>query len=76
MKKTNNNQRLSNQVFQLGVELCLAPINYFLRALPYPYGVIASVVNICLWATPIMIIFSIVSNLIFLVEIIYKLIKK
>lgn len=68
--------RLSNQVFELGVELCLAPINYLLRALPYPAGVIASVVSICVWAVPIMVIFSIVSNLIFLAEIIVKLIRK
>ena len=72
----SNRQRLSNQIFELGVELCLAPINYFLRLLPYPYGVIASVINICVWSTPIMIIFSIVSNLVFLGEIILKLIKK
>lgn len=68
--------RLSNQVFELGVELCLAPINFLLRALPYPAGVIASVVSICVWAVPIMVIFSIVSNLIFLAEIIVKLIRK
>jgi hypothetical protein len=74
MSKKNN--RLSNQVFELGVELCLAPINFLLRALPYPAGVIASVISICLWAVPIMIVFSIISNLIFLAEIVYKLIKK
>ena len=68
--------RISNQIFELGVELCLAPINYLLRALPYPAGVIASVVSICVWAVPIMVIFSIVSNLIFLAEIIVKLIRK
>ena len=76
MRKRNSNMRLSNQLFELGVELCLAPINYFLRALPYPYGVIASVLSICVWAMPIMLVFSIVSNLIFLFEIITKLIKK
>lgn len=68
--------RLSNQLFELGVELCLAPINFLLRALPYPAGVIASVMSICVWAMPIMIVFSIVSNLIFLGEIAFKLIKK
>lgn len=68
--------RISNQVFELGVELCLAPINYLLRALPYPAGVIASVLSICVWAVPIMVIFSVISNLIFLAEIIVKLIRK
>ena len=68
--------RISNQIFELGVELCLAPINYLLRALPYPAGVIASVVSICVWAVPIMVIFSVISNLIFLAEIIVKLIRK
>lgn len=68
--------RISNQIFELGVELCLAPINYLLRALPYPAGVIASVLSICVWAVPIMVIFSVISNLIFLAEIIVKLIKK
>lgn len=68
--------RISNQIFELGVELCLAPINYLLRALPYPAGVIASVLSICVWAVPIMVIFSVISNLIFLAEIIVKLIRK
>jgi hypothetical protein len=74
MSKKNN--RLSNDIFGLGVELCLAPINYLLRSLPYRAGVVASVACICLWSTPIMILFSIVSNIIFLVEIGYKLIKQ
>ena len=68
--------RTSNQIFELGVELCLAPINFLLRFLPYPAGVVASVISICVWAMPIMIAFSIISNLIFLVEIAIKLIRK
>jgi len=76
MSRKIKHKRLSNEVFELGVELCLAPINYLLRALPYKFGVVASVACICLWSTPIMILFSIVSNIIFLIEIGYKLIKQ
>jgi hypothetical protein len=74
MSKKNN--RLSNDIFGLGVELCLAPINYLLRSLPYRAGVVASVACICVWSTPIMIAFSVVSNLVFLFEIAIKLLDK
>lgn len=71
-KKT---KRLSNEVFDLGVQLCLGPINFILRAFPYQLAVVVSVLSIIVWAMPVMIAFSIVSNLIFLFEIGAKLIK-
>ena len=76
MSRKIKHKRLSNEVFELGVELCLAPLNYILRKLPYKLGVAVSIATICLWSTPIMIIFSIVSNLIFLFEIAIKLLDK
>jgi len=74
MRKKNN--RLSNDIFELGVQLCLAPLNYLLRSLPYQAGVATSILAICVWSTPIMIVFSVVSNLIFLFEIAVKLLRK
>jgi prepilin signal peptidase PulO-like enzyme (type II secretory pathway) len=74
MKKKNN--RLSNEIFDMGVQICLAPINYLLRALPYQVGVATSIVAIFVWCMPIMVSFSIVSNVIFVLEIGIKLVRK
>lgn len=74
MKKKKN--ELSNIIFEAGIGVALQPINTFLRLLPYPWGVAASIASIVVWSMPVILLFSIVSNTIFAVEIGAKLFKR
>lgn len=75
-RKNKKNQELSNEVFELGISIALAPLNFLLRSLPYFYGVSASIIAIIVWCMPVILTFSLVSNTIFTIEIAIKLLRK
>lgn len=74
MKKKKN--ELSNVIFEAGIGFALQPINFFLKRLPYKFGVAASLASVVFWSMPIILFFSIISNTIFAIEIAVKLTKK
>ena len=75
-RKNNKKTELSNLVFEFGIMLALAPLNHILRVFPYYAAISIAVVTIFLWCMPIVIAFSLVSNTIFVIEILIKLLRK
>ena len=80
LKKKNKTRKvkmeLSNEIFQLGISLALSPLNFILRKLNYYSAIATSIVTIFVWSTPVIIMFSLVANTIFVFEILFKLLRK
>ena len=75
-KKKTSKTEISNEVFELGIVLALSPLNFLLRKLPYTYAVTLSVLTVITWCMPVIIFFSLISNTIFVLEILFKLLRK
>lgn len=75
-QRTKYTKTLATKVFDLGIELCLGPINFLLRNLPYPAGVIVATVSILFWSFPIVMVASLISNIVFTLELFVKLFRR
>lgn len=74
--KVTNLIKISDVIFDKGLYLTLSPINFLMRNVPYPLGVILATLVCITWSLFIVFVISILANSLLLLNALITIFKK
>lgn len=74
--KATNLIKISDVIFDKGLYLTLAPINFLMRNVSYPLGVILSTLVCITWSLFVVFVISVLANSLLLLNALITILKK